>query len=164
MSHATLQLFTDSSPWAVRTRSDVVANALADRHYSRRKPGVGRVAGPGRALVLVAPDERALWVTSWPMFNADGLDAWRCSVFRNESDRLSSDLIRSAMELTAELWAEARPRDGWATWVDRRRVTSSNPGYCFLRAGWWKDATYEPGRRQRHLIRLRATIEGTTSA
>lgn len=150
-----LPWFTDHGPWTVRRRSDPAANAHADRHYSRRRPGVGRVAGPGRALVLVTLDERATWVSTWPAFNADGLNAWRCSIFRNEGAGLSSELIRTAMELTAGAWGEP-PADGWATWVDTRKVASRNPGYCFKAAGWWLDRTYRPGRRQQHLIRLRA--------
>jgi hypothetical protein len=138
-----------------------VANALFDRHYSRRPTsiGCGNVAGPVRHLVLVAEDETAVWITSWPEFNADGLDVWRCSVFRNEGKGRSSDLIRTAMQVTACAW-EDRPTApaGWATFVDRRRVRSTNPGYCFQKAGWWVDPEYRPGRRQRHLVRLRAVL------
>ena len=64
-------------------------------------------------------------------------------------------MILEAMAATVEAWGPP-PRDGWVTWVDRRRVRSSNPGYCFLRAGWWRDRGYQPGYRQRHLVRLRA--------
>ena len=154
-----LTLWPDTA-WQVRRRTDAAVNALADRHYSRRRRGAGKVAGPGRAIVLMTPDQLATWVTTWPEFNADGLDAWRCSIFRNEGPQLSSDLIRSAMALTAALWPGARPADGWATWVNRSKVASTNPGYCFLKAGWWRDRTYAPGIRQRHLIRLRAAVDG----
>ena len=84
----------------------------------------------------------------------DTLDAWRCTAFRNEGPALSSVLIVAAVELTARTWGTAPP-DGWVTYVDRTRVRSTNPGYCYLRAGWRRDPTYSPGHRQRHLIRLR---------
>lgn len=143
----------DVGTWQVRDKSDGAANALADRHYSRRRPGSGQVGPPGRKLVLVSPDERAVWLTHWPKaeYAMDGLDAWRCSIFRNEGDVLSSDLILAAMALTEALWDE-RPNDGWVTWVDTRKVASRNPGYCFLRAGWLRDRAWT----HRYLIRLRA--------
>jgi hypothetical protein len=123
--------------WQVRRKADAAACALADRHYSRQRPGSGQVGPPGRLLVLVTPCERATWVTHWPRADLalDKLDAWRCSIFRNEApeeELLSSDLIRAAMVLTARLWA-TRPPDGWVTWIDQTKVGSSNPGYCFKR-------------------------------
>lgn len=139
--------------WQRRTRLDRAANALADRHYSRRRPGSGQVGPPGRKIVLVTPEEDALWLTHWPLpgLGMDGLDAWRCSIFRNEGPVLSSELIRAAMVLTARLWS-GRPTDGWVTWVDTRKVRSSHPGFCFKRAGWWLDRSWS----HRYLVRLRA--------
>jgi hypothetical protein len=97
---------------------------------------------PGRVLVLVTPCERAVWLAHWPRADLplDGLDAWRCSVFRNEGAGLSSELIEAAMALTAERWSD-RPADGWLrfTWIDATKVASSNPGYYFKQAGWWVD-------------------------
>jgi hypothetical protein len=157
MSEATVLTLPgiETGPWQVRNGFDPAARALADRHYSRRKSKVGsnQVGGAGRRLVFVSPCERALWVTRWPYahLSNDGLDAWRCSYFRNEGAGLSSDLIRSAMDLTAELWTE-RPFDGWVTWVDTRKVKSGHPGYCFKLAGWWLDRAWS----HPHLIRLRA--------
>lgn len=145
----------DAGIWQVRNRLDIAANALADRHYSRRRPGSGQVGPPGRKLVLVTPDERAVWLTHWPYphLALDGLDAWRCSIFRNEGAGLSSELIVAAMALTERLWTD-RPKDGWVTWVDTRRVTSANPGYCFKKAGWWLDREW----KHRYLVRLRAEV------
>ena len=147
-------LETDA-PWQVRDRADSAARALADRHYSRRSLGFRTLGPPGRVLVLVTPCERAVWVTHWPLYPQDGLDAWRCTLFRNEGAGLSSALIRAAMDATAQLWAD-RPADGWVTFVDPRAVASSHPGWCFLCAGWWKDRTWKPGRWAPYLRRLRA--------
>jgi hypothetical protein len=138
--------------WQIRNRFSPAAAALADRHYSRRHSS-NQVGGVGRVLVLTTPCERALWVTKWPLAGEpwDGLDAYRCSYFRNEGAGLASDLIVDAMELTVERWGEP-PADGWVTWIDRTKVKSANPGYCFKRAGWWLDRVYIHKR----LVRLRA--------
>lgn len=152
-----LTLFASDRTWQVRGRADRAFVALADRHYSRRRPGHGNPVGPVESLVLVTPDESAAWATTWTRFPDDGLTAWRCSIFRNEGTALSSDLIREAMAITAELWGGRFPcPDGWVTWVDAAKVASAHPGYCFKRAGWWLDKAYQPDRRRRTLIRLRA--------
>lgn len=139
--------------WQVRSKADPAAVVLADRHYSRRNPGTMQIGPPGRLLVLLTGCERAVWITHWPNTRGarDGLDAWRCTMFRNEGAGLSSELIRSAMAATAQLWSD-RPADGWLTWVDRSKIRSTNPGYCFIRAGWTLDRTWS----RRNLIRLRA--------
>jgi len=142
------------TPWQVRTRFDAAACALADRHYSRRasKRFSGQLGGVGRTLTLVSPCERALWVTRYIRQPMDGLDAWRNTYFHNEDAGLSSQLILDAMELTQRMWGRP-PVDGWVTWIDTRKVRpTSNPGYCFKRAGWVLDRSYQ----HRYLVRLRA--------
>ena len=158
MTAAVLPGMKLGGPWTVRRHTDGAACALADRHYSRRPSSVGsgKVGGPNRRLVLVTHDESAVWVTTWPQFPQDGMDAWRCSIFRNEGAGLSSSLIREAMDLTAELWSDGHPADGWSTYVDTRKVAGTNPGYCFKLAGWWLDRSYLPDRRRASLIRLKA--------
>ncbi len=145
----------DAGVWQVRTRFDDAAIALADRHYSRRpdKIGSNQVGGVSQNLTLVTPCERALWVTRYmkPGRAFDKLDAWRCSYFRNEGAGLSSELILAAMELT-DLMFVVVPPDGWVTWIDTRKVRSTNPGYCFKQAGWWLDREW----KHRYLVRLRA--------
>jgi hypothetical protein len=56
-----------------------------------------------------------------PHLALDGLDAWRCSIFRNEGAGLSSELIEAAMALTAGRWADRRA-DGGVTWIDTTKV------------------------------------------
>jgi hypothetical protein len=102
----------DSGPWQVRNSSDPAANALADRHYNRQRRGSGQVGPPGRKLVFVTPCERAVWVTHWPYADLalDGMDSWRCSIFRNEGAGLSSDDYGSSVGREASgqvLWASA---------------------------------------------------------
>ncbi|MGH9222613.1 MAG: hypothetical protein ACRD2W_02150 [Acidimicrobiales bacterium] len=155
VGHETREALTlpgvEVGPWCVRECSDRVLVAFADRHYPRRSIGWPVVGPPGHRLALVTPCERAVWLTHYTDHPDDGLDAWRCSIFRNEGAGLSSVLILSAMAMTAEQWGAAPP-DGWVTFVDPRKVNGTNPGYCFLVAGWWRDRNYE----HPHLIRLRA--------
>lgn len=58
-----------------------------------------------------------------------------CSLFRNESSVLSSELIRQAVSATVHEWGEPPPK-GFTTFVDNRKTKSDNPGYCFKCAGW----------------------------
>lgn len=138
--------------WERTTRSDEAVRALRTRHYSTLG-STGRTVGPpGRVLVLRTPDGLAAWITHYPLpgLAFDGLDAWRCSLFRNEGDRISSELIAEARAMTAQLWGDPPP-DGWVTWVDPRAVASPNPGYCFKVDGWELDRHWSHPR----LVRLR---------
>lgn len=89
---------------------------------------------PGRNLVLRTPEGDAVWVT-WSGIRDDGLNAWECTIFRNESKHLSSQLIREAEQITYKMWGEP-PKDGLITTVDAKKINSRNPGYCFKMAGW----------------------------
>jgi hypothetical protein len=150
----------DAGVWQVRNRFDAAAASLADRHYSREKVGSPQIGGPGFLLVLVTPCERAAWISKThpeELFagersrtTADGFRGYRCALFRNESAHLSSELIRAAVTLTERMWG--RSPHGWMTYVDRSKIVSTNPGYCFKQAGWWLDRSYVHPR----LVRLRA--------
>jgi hypothetical protein len=52
--------------WHLSHRADPRARVLADRHYNRQSIGAPGFVPPGRCLVLLASDESAFWVTSWP--------------------------------------------------------------------------------------------------
>src|SRR5271167_4064836 len=52
--------------WRLSHRADTEALPIADRHYNRQKIGSPQFVPPGRCLVLLADDESALWVTSYP--------------------------------------------------------------------------------------------------
>lgn len=125
--------------WIVVTRADQRARRLADRHYSRQKPGTGQFTPPGRVLVLLTPEADAVWATSWPYpeyVNRAWKEAWLCSLFRNESSHLSSELIREAVAITRWRWPEIPP-DGMVTMVDAGKVRHKrDPGRCYLRAGF----------------------------
>jgi hypothetical protein len=118
----------------VRDGNDT-ARTLFRRHYSYKPYRDGRdpaqFVGPGEKMVLLTPDVRALFV--WRKFiSGDGQQGVNCSVFRNEGERLASELIREAMQLAWERWPGAR----LYTYVNTHKVQSPNPGYCFIAAGW----------------------------
>lgn len=151
---------TAGTRWRVVKASDPDARAIADRHYNRKTIGAPTVGPPGRRLVLVSENRRALWVTHYPRSDLamDGIDALRCSSFRNEGAGLSSELIVEAMVVTARSWGDLRPDGGWLTFVDRSKVDSAHPGYCYKLAGWWLDRDFVPGPWARNLVRLRAHL------
>lgn len=125
--------------WHLSDRFEPRTRALADRHYNRQKVGSPQFVPPGRCLVLVTEDADAFWVTSWPFaeyVKHAWPGAWVCSAFRNESDHLSSDLIRDAVAATRWNWPDV-PDLGMVTFVDRDKTRPKrDPGYCYLMAGW----------------------------
>ncbi len=125
-------------PWLITYKGDQAIRILADRHYSRQTIGAKQFTRPGTNLVLRTADAKAVWV-SWKtkFLRKDGYNAIECTIFRNESEHLSSTLIKTAIHATLKEWGEL-PGDGIITYVDDRKVNSVNPGYCFIRAGFKK--------------------------
>lgn len=125
--------------WTLSHRADHRALPLADRHYNRQKPGTPQFVPPGRCVVLLTRDEKALWVSSWPFaefVRHEWAGAWVCSCFRNEGAGLSSDLIREAVACTRSVWGDPPPL-GFITFVDRSKTRRKrDPGRCYRRAGW----------------------------
>jgi len=132
--------------WALSHRADPAVVPLADRHYNRQKIGAPQFAPPGRCVVLKRAD--AFWITSWPFaeyVKHAWAGAWVCSAFRNESDQLSSDLIRDAVAITRARWP-ATPALGMVTFVDPEKTRHKrDPGRCFRKAGFRPDGTTEGG-------------------
>lgn len=119
--------------WIPVRDGNPTASSLYDRHYSRNPASRGdpRCAGPGQKMVLLTPCARALFV--WRKFiSKDQQDGVNCAIFRNEGAGLASELIREAMRLAWQRW----PGERLYTYVNPRRVRSSNPGFCFKTAGW----------------------------
>lgn len=137
--------------WMRVTKFDPVACALADRHYSRRKPGSGQFMPPGQTLVLVSTDGLAVWGWWRPhprsgLRAMNGLDGWTCTIFRNESPIRSSTLILAAEVCLIASGVDIGP-DGLLTYVWDAKVNSPNPGYCFKRAGWQAIGRSKDGRK-----------------
>lgn len=121
--------------WRPTRDGDPVALALYRRHYSarryadRRRPAL--FVGPGEKLVLLTHRDDALFV--WRRFiDRSGQVGVNCAVFRNESPLLASELITDAESFAWDRW----PGERLYTYVDPAAVRSTNPGYCFQRAGW----------------------------
>ena len=127
---------TDGNPWLKVRDGDPTVRLLFDRHYSRRRYRDGRspklFVGPGQKMVLRTVDGLAMF--AWRKFIDDsGQQGVNCAAFRNESPLyLSSDLIRSAVDLAGGRW----PGERMYTYVNAQLIRSTNPGYCFKRAGW----------------------------
>lgn len=121
--------------WIVAQDGEPELRAIYDRHYSARRYRDGRrpkkFVGPGEYIMLTLPDRKALWV--WKKFNdSSGQSGICCSIFRNESTILSSDLVREADAIADFCWLSARHY----TYVRAEAVKSRNPGWCYLCAGW----------------------------
>lgn len=124
--------------WIESHRADAEVVLLADRHYNRQKIGSPQFAPPGRCLVLKTPAVDAFWITSWPFaeyVKHAWPGAWVCSAFRNESEHLSSELIREAVAVSRSKWPV--PALGMVTFVNADKVRRKrDPGRCFVRAGF----------------------------
>ena len=143
------------SLWKIADRNDDEGRALADRHYNRQKVGAPGFVPPGRCLVLTRPG--ALWVTSFAFaqwVKHEWAGAMTNSTFRRESGPLASVLIRSALAATVwkaqtdPVWhGVPTPAHGFAlvTFVDPEEVRSTNPGYCYLMAGFERIGTTKAG-------------------
>lgn len=152
--------------WRVSNRASKRGKALADRHYSRQKIGSPQFVKPGRCLVFVTDDSKALWVTSWPFpefVKHAWAGAWECSLFRSEGDDvLASVLIRQAVSATRAIYGEPPPL-GFVSFIDplkvepvvRQRLPSF--GYSWMKAGWEYVGRTEGGKLTFQLMPERMT-------
>lgn len=132
------------SIWRLAHRFDREGVALADRHYSRQKPGSPQFMPPGSCRVLVAKNSKAVFGLSFPkaeFVRHAWAGAWVVSIFRNEkSGPYASDMIREAM---AHMQTEYEvPELGCVTFVDPKKVDGVMErgerikGFCFHKAGF----------------------------
>ena len=127
-------LVSDLLWWGTKD-GDATLLEFYERHYSSYQYKDGRkrhkCAGPGELIVLRTFDGDAFFV--WRKFIDDsGEQGVNCAIFRNESPHRSSDLIRQADAVADFCWSGERHY----TYVDLKKIKSSNPGFCFLKAGW----------------------------
>lgn len=140
MDEQRLDVFGESAVtvWCPSHKFDPRALPLADRHYNRRKVGSPQFVPPGRSLVLLSEGRDALWISSWPFaeyVRHAWAGAWVNSLFRNESEYLSSELIREAVAITRATWSP--PELGMVTFIDTLKTRRKrDPGRCYLRAGF----------------------------
>ena len=151
-------MFPSKEIWRQTKDGDPDIREVFDRHYSRRHYKDGRkpslFVGPGEKMVLRTASCDAIFI--WRKFiSADSQEGVNCSVFRNEGQEKSSRLIRKAVEIARTRWPEER----FYTYVDGRKVRSSNPGCCFMKAGWRKC-----GRSKGGLVILELTSDSEGQA
>lgn len=132
--------FTDAL--FVTTHFDDECRRLADRHYSRRTIGARQFLYSGRKIVIRNCEGSVLFGWLWPHDDKrmDGQTGYNCAIFRNESERRSSDLILECEAIAFERWGPNR----MYTYVNPAKIRSANPGYCFKQAGW-VNARHEDG-------------------
>ena len=128
--------------WWLTKDGDVDCLRMYERHYSAYHYADGRhrvlFCGPGEKVVLRTEHADAFFV--WRRFIDDCIDVRtgarqdgiNCAAFRNKGRILSSELIQQADTIADCLWPNRRHY----TYVNPSRLTSANPGYCFIRAGW----------------------------
>lgn len=121
--------------WWLTKDGDLDCLELYERHYSAYRYRDGRqrklFAGPGEKMVLRTEAGDAMFV--WRKFkDASGQQEINCAVFRNEGPYQSSELIRQADEIADCVWPDSRHY----TYVKAEAIASSNPGFCFIKAGW----------------------------
>lgn len=127
---------------AVSGKFDRFGCALADGHYSRRKPGSPQFMPPGQTIVLLSSDLLAVWGWWRPhpdsgLTAMNGFDGWTCSIFRNTGSIKSSSLVLEAEAAIGLLGFGCGP-SGMLTYVWCSKVQSANPGYCYQVGGWRK--------------------------
>jgi hypothetical protein len=126
--------------WNLSHRADKEALPLADRHYNRQKPGTPQFVPPGRCIVLLSENKKAVWVTSWPFaqyVKHAWAGAWVNSLFRSEGAGIASELIKEAIKKTKEQWEP--PPLGIVTFVDPRCVPGVMVhGHRVFGFGYWK--------------------------
>lgn len=121
--------------WRECKDGDEGARLFFDAHYSRSHYADGRTpplfVGPGGKLLLTTEDGKGLF--AWRKFKDDsGQVGVNCAIFRNEGPVLSSLLILDAEPIAWARW----PGQRLYTYVNPRKIRSTNPGACFLAAGW----------------------------
>jgi hypothetical protein len=135
--------FTDSL--LITTKADPEMVMLADSHYSRQKIGTPQFMPPGKTIVIRNSEGTLLFGWLWQQYRDDRESGYNCSIFRNESGRLCSEIILECEEIVIKCWGLNR----FFTYVDPSEITSPNPGYCFKKAGWKFVRTVSDGK---HLL------------
>lgn len=121
--------------WWLTKDGDLSLLEAYEQHYSAYEYKDGRIrtqcVGPGETIVLRTLVGDAFFV--WRKFIDDsGETGINCAVFINKSEHLSSELIGQADRIADFAW----PSERHYTYVNPQKIKSTNPGYCFLRAGW----------------------------
>lgn len=132
----TAQLFIPFADFFVVRDGNQLAASIANRHYSR--VWRGNIEQPRltthKRMILVEPSGKWVFVWNFQKTRYDGQTGANCVLFRNESDRLSSEIILLAEEEWNKKYGVCRK----FTYVHPGKIRSTNPGFCFQKAGWEK--------------------------
>lgn len=121
-----------SEDLVITSRFDPETARLADLHYSRQKVGTPQFMPPGSVKVIRDTHGLLVFGWLWQEHRDDKQEGYCCSIFRNESPRLSSDVILECERIIFGIWGPNRT----FTYVDPDEIQSPNPGYCFKCAGY----------------------------
>jgi len=148
--------------WELSSSSDQMTLDIVDGagsyagygpHYSRRTPGSKTFTGVGQEVVLRHPSG-AVWAVvrqRVPAPRGSGASrgrggqtaetryVWRNMMFRNLGPERASELIRSAVAMTARQWLSRYgklPDEDLRTEIKVSAIQSEVPGYSYRRAGW----------------------------
>lgn len=126
--------FAFSNALIVTNHFDAEMAMLADRHYSRRTVGARQFLYSGRKIVIRDAEGDVLfgWLFPDEDKRMDGQVGYNCAIFRNESQRRSSEIILECEQIAIDRWGPNR----MYTYVNPSKILSVNPGYCFKQAGW----------------------------
>lgn len=129
--------YRDTGHWLPAIDGDDRARALYLRHYSSQKnrpwwKKSRQFLKPGEKMLLLTQDCRAVFAWVRQQYRKDGQEGVECTIFRNEGAVQSSELIREADLLADQRW----PNERHFTYVNPSEVKSTNPGFCFIAAGW----------------------------
>ncbi len=106
---------------------------------------------PGQTIVLISFCGKAIfgWWRPDPKSGIkamNGLDGWTCTIFRNESEWQSSEMIKDAEWAPHFAGYDVGPT-GLITYVWDKKVRSVNPGFCFKAAGWERRGRSADGKK-----------------
>lgn len=124
--------------WHIVKDGDTAAKELQLRHYSchdykdKREPKL--FVGPGEKLVLLTTEADALF--AWRYFEDDWLKGKGlfCAIYRNESGLKGTVLLKQALRVAECRW----PGEPQFTYVDPKKIKSTNPGCVFKLCGFKK--------------------------
>jgi hypothetical protein len=148
------QLFIPFTDFVQVRDGNPLAASIANRHYSRIWKGnvnQSRLTAFQR-MILIAPTGEWVFVWNSAKFRADGQEGANCVLFRNEGRRLSSEIILLAEQEWDKKYGPCRK----FTYVHPGMIRSSNPGFCFQKAGWEKTGH----KSKKGLILLAKDIDG----
>jgi hypothetical protein len=120
--------------WLLSRDGDPRVYAMYRRHYSAKgnNPKVRQFVGPGEKLVLYHASGLAVMAWRKGIFD-DGQQGVNNAIFINRGAGLASQLILEAEPL---VWARWPQDTRLFTYVNSRKIRSTNPGFCYLQAGW----------------------------